>query len=137
MFNFGLIKGLKITLKKFFQKKITQKYPEEMPILPSRSHQSFAFDSEKCTSCELCARACPNSVIRVEHHRDKEGKRILDNYRMSLSYCLFCGLCIDACQTGAIKSDHNFKLVYDDKAKGNVCWKGKAEQKDETFENKV
>jgi NADH-quinone oxidoreductase subunit I len=136
MHGFGLIKGLKITLKRFVQKKITQKYPEEMPILPSRSHQSFAFYSEKCISCELCSKACPNGVIRVEYQKDEKGKRILDDYRMNLEYCMFCGLCIEVCPTAALNSDHDFKLVYEDRAKGNVCWKGKAKEKDETFANK-
>jgi NADH-quinone oxidoreductase subunit I len=126
MYGFGLIKGLKVTLFKFFEKKITQQYPEVKPSLPSRSFGSFDFIPEKCISCNICANACPNGVISVECSSGEKGKKVLDNYRMSLSYCLFCGLCIDACPTGALLSKSDFEMAYYDKKNAMMNWQGKS-----------
>lgn len=99
MFGLGILKGMGITLKRFWMPKITERYPEVMPDLPQRSKGSFTFNVDTCTSCELCSMACPNGVIKVEWHKDEAGKKRLDRYRMNLGHCLFCGLCVEACPT--------------------------------------
>ncbi len=99
MYGLGLLKGLGVSLKRFWMPKITQKYPEVQPDLPQRSKGSFKYDKDTCTSCELCSMACPNGVIKVEWHKDESGKKRLDRYRMNLGHCLFCGLCVEACPT--------------------------------------
>lgn len=128
MFGKGLIKGLKITIKKFFNKKVTEKYPEVKPSLPARSHGSFDFCAEKCIACELCANACPNRVIKVEFHKDEQGKRALDNYKMNLGYCMFCGLCIEACPTNALNSKPDFELASFSKEDAVLNWKGNTQK---------
>ena len=109
MYGFGLLKGMKITMKRFFKKKVTQQYPEVKPVLPPRSHGSFNFEFDKCIACNMCADACPNGVIRVDFNKDEKGKRVLTEYNMNLGYCLFCGLCVKACPKDAI----NFKTDFD------------------------
>lgn len=99
MYGLGLLKGLFVSAKRFWMPKITEKYPEVQPNLPPRSKGSFVYDKDTCTSCELCAMACPNGVIKVEWHKDETGKKRLDRYRMNLGHCLFCGLCVEACPT--------------------------------------
>ena len=99
MYGLGLLKGLTVSMKRFWMPKITEKYPEVQPNLPARSKGSFQYNKETCTSCELCSMACPNGVIKVEWHKDESGKRRLDRYRMNLGHCLFCGLCVEACPT--------------------------------------
>lgn len=111
MFGKGLILGLKITFKKFFEKKITESYPEVKPQLPPRSRGSFSFNAEKCISCNLCANACPNSVIKVDFVKHEKGKKILQDYKMNLAYCLFCGLCVEACPTSALNFNTDFELA--------------------------
>ena len=34
MFGFGILRGLTVTLKRFWMPKITEKYPEVQPALP-------------------------------------------------------------------------------------------------------
>ena len=116
MYGLGLLKGLGVSLKRFWMPKITEKYPEVQPNLPERSKGSFKYNKETCTSCELCSMACPNGVIKVEWHKDESGKKRLDRYRMNLGHCLFCGLCVEACPTSPKSID--FKTDF---ALG--CWR--------------
>jgi NADH-quinone oxidoreductase subunit I len=122
MYGFGLLKGLKITMKRFFKKKVTQQYPEVQPNLPPRSHGSFKFDFDKCIACNMCADACPNSVIRVDFTKDEKGKRVLQKYNMSLGYCLFCGLCVKACPKDAINFSTEFHMSCYDIGDSSYYW---------------
>jgi NADH-quinone oxidoreductase subunit I len=123
MLGFGIVKGLRITMKRFLQKKITQQYPEVKPNLPSRSHGSFGFDFDKCISCNLCANACPNGVIRVDSKKDASGKKVLKQYNMNLGYCLYCGFCTKACPTKAVYFKTDFDTVCYNKADTIYRWK--------------
>lgn len=135
MIGEGLVKGLKITLKRFFAKKITIQYPEEMPNLPSRSHGSFILYPEKCIACGLCVNACPNGVIKLDSFRNEENKKVLENYKMSLGYCLFCGLCVEACPTDAINFKTDFEIAGFSRDDTVFCWAGNAQKKETTAES--
>lgn len=111
MLGIGLVKGMRITMKRFFKKKVTVQYPEVKPKLPSRSHGSFGFDFDKCISCNMCADACPNGVIKVDFVKNDAGKRTLQEYDMNLAYCLFCGLCTKACPTKAVHFETEFDMA--------------------------
>jgi NADH-quinone oxidoreductase subunit I len=123
MFGSGIVKGLGVTMKRFFAKKVTIQYPEVKPNLPSRAHGSFAFEFEKCISCNMCADACPNAVIRVDFTKDEKGKRMLQQYNMNLGYCLFCGLCVKACPKDAVYFKTDFDMVCYDKTDAVYVWK--------------
>lgn len=110
MFGTGLIKGLYVTAKRFLSRKVTEQYPDVLPNIPQRSHGSFGFDADKCIACNICADTCPNGVIRVEFFKDQKGKKVLENYKMSLGYCMFCGLCVNACPKDAIYFKTDFDL---------------------------
>jgi NADH-quinone oxidoreductase subunit I len=101
MFGEGLLKGLEITLGRFFGKKATVQYPEEKITMFPRYHGRFQLDVDKCIACGLCANACPNKVIQMERVKvDK--KQYLTKYVMRIEYCLFCGLCVEACNKDAL-----------------------------------
>lgn len=129
MYGFGLVRGMGITMKRFFMKKVTQQYPEVKPNLPPRSHGSFGFDFDKCISCNLCANACPNGVIRVDTTKDEKGKKVLEQYNMSTGYCLYCGLCVKACPTSAIYFKTDFNTICFNKEDTILRWKKRAEEK--------
>jgi len=109
MFGTGLIKGLVITGKEFFTKKVTVEYPDEIYPLPDRYHGKFSFNQESCISCGMCVRACPNKVITLESETVARKKRLL-NYQMDIKYCLFCGFCVEACPTKALGFLKDFEL---------------------------
>ena len=110
IYGSGLFKGLYVTAKRFLSKKVTQQYPEVQPSLPQRSRGSLGFDVDKCISCNLCADACPNGVIKVDFFKDEKGKKILENYAMNMGYCMFCGQCVEACPKSAIYFKKDFDL---------------------------
>lgn len=128
MLGIGLIKGMRITMKRFLKKKVTVQYPEVKPKLPPRSHGSFGFDFDKCISCNMCADACPNGVIKVDFVKNDTGKRTLQEYKMNLGYCLFCGLCTKACPTKAIHFETEFDLVCYHRKDTIYKWKKKTHE---------
>jgi NADH-quinone oxidoreductase subunit I len=127
---FGIVKGMGITAKRFFKKKVTVQYPEVKPKLPPRSHGSFNFDFDKCISCNMCADACPNGVIRVDFNKDEKGKRVLEQYNMNLGYCLFCGLCVKACPKDAINFKTDFDMVCYEKDDTIYRWSKRVKEHD-------
>lgn len=110
MFGQGLLKGLQITWREFFNKKVTILYPEQRPPLPPRFHGSFRLDAEKCIACGICAGACPNKVIKLDSVREGK-KRRLTSYVMYMQYCLFCGLCVESCNQDALHFTQDFELA--------------------------
>ena len=66
--GFGLVKGMGLTLVRFFQPKATIKYPEVKPDVPPkfRGRLQLLYDewgTIKCETCFQCAQACPIECI--------------------------------------------------------------------------
>jgi len=102
VFGKGLLEGLGITFKRMVGPNITEFYPEEKPNLPTRVRSSMKLDKSKCISCNMCAMACPNSVIKLTSEKNEANKKVLKSYQMDVGRCLFCGMCTEACPTKAI-----------------------------------
>lgn len=120
MIGRGLAKGMGITLRSIFQKKVTQMYPEVKPTLPPRTRSSMSLNVPKCISCGLCANACPNNVITLKSEKDENNKKVLTGYTMNTGRCLFCGLCTEACPTKALQNTTEFEnAVYN---KQDLIW---------------
>ena len=51
--------------------------------------------SDKCTSCDTCADACPSEAIS-----EGEGKYVIDP-----DLCVDCGVCVDECPVEAISAE--------------------------------
>ncbi len=120
MIGKGLAKGLGITLRTMFKKRITEMYPEVKPTLPPRTRSSMALEVPKCIACGLCVNACPNNVITLKSVKDENNKKVLSQYVMNTGRCLFCGLCTEACPTKALKTTTEFEnAVYN---KEDLTW---------------
>ncbi len=105
----NLLVGLSVTTKYFLSMKTnTQQYPEEKLPLPvrSRSMIKLIYDGEKdqfnCVACMMCAKACPNSCIKLEGVRGADGKRRVTTFKLDFSTCIFCGYCVEACGFDAL-----------------------------------
>jgi len=110
----AILGGMWITIKHFFRKKATIKYPEEQrefaPVY--RGMHVLKRDengAERCTACGLCAVACPAEAITMESAERKPGEEHLYReekyakiYEINMLRCIFCGLCEEACPKESI-----------------------------------
>ena len=116
----SLIKGMEVTGKELFTKKVTEQYPENRAELkiPERFRATlqFIYDEEgyhKCIACKTCERNCPNGTIQVITRMvdlpNGKKKMKLDKYMYDLGSCTFCGLCVSTCPTDAIEFSNDFE----------------------------
>jgi len=120
IYLWNIAKGMAITLRHFFKKKVTVSYPEEKrPFSPVfRGIQVLNRDEEgreRCTACGLCAVACPAEAITMEAAERKPGEENLyreekyaARYEINMLRCIFCGLCEEACPKDAIYLSETF-----------------------------
>ena len=97
-----LIKGLALTGKYAFSRKITVQYPEEKtPISPRfrglHALRRYPNGEERCIACKLCEAVCPAMAITIESAQREDGTRRTTRYDIDLTKCIFCGFCEESC----------------------------------------
>ena len=99
-------------LKKDVRASASIQYPNERREYPARyrgRHRLTLDDSGdiKCTSCFLCATACPARCIYIEaaEHSDPNVEKFPDRYEIDTLLCIYCGYCVEACPVDAIRMD--------------------------------
>ena len=102
-----LLKGLGVTGRYFFRKKITVQYPEEKtPISPRfrglHALRRYANGEERCIACKLCEAVCPALAITIESEEREDGTRRTTRYDIDLFKCIYCGFCEEACPVDSI-----------------------------------
>ena len=110
----AILQGLGITIRHFFRKKPTIRYPEvQRPLSPVfRGLHILKRDDEgreRCTACGLCGVACPAEAISMVAAERQKGEEALYReekyaavYEINMLRCIFCGLCEEACPKEAI-----------------------------------
>lgn len=87
-------------------------YPNERRAYPERyrgRHRLTLYpDGDlRCTSCFLCATACPAKCIYIEaaEHGDSNTEKFPHRYEIDTLLCIYCGYCVEACPVDAIRMD--------------------------------
>jgi NADH-quinone oxidoreductase subunit I len=91
---------------------VTTQYPEERKVygIGYRGAHRLTLKpdgSVRCTSCFLCATACPAKCINIEagEHPDPTVEKYPVRYEIDTLQCIYCGMCVEACPCDAIRMD--------------------------------
>ena len=122
----AILSGISITIKHFFKKGATVRYPETKREISEvwRGQHVLKRDekgAERCTACGLCAVACPAEAITMVAAERTKGEEKLyreekyaSTYEINMLRCIFCGLCEEACPKQAIYLTTSKKIVQAD-----------------------
>ena len=111
-----LMKGLAVTGRHLFSRKITVQYPEEHTPQSARFRGLHALrrypnGEERCIACKLCEAICPAQAITIEAEPREDGSRRTTRYDIDMTKCIYCGLCEEACPVDAIVEGPNFEFA--------------------------
>jgi NADH-quinone oxidoreductase subunit I len=112
-----ILRGLRTTFGKIFEKKITRQYPEEP--LPknevTRGQPRLVVNDDghlACVSCGLCEAACPAYAITIDGHEvDRPIEREPEHFQIDMLRCILCGFCEEACPKDAIFMSSELELA--------------------------
>ena len=116
IFLIELLRGMKLTLKMFFSRKVTINYPYEKGPLSVRFRGEHALrrypsGEERCIACKLCEAICPAQAITIEAEPREDGSRRASRYDIDMTKCIYCGYCEEACPVDAIVEGPNFEFA--------------------------
>jgi NADH-quinone oxidoreductase subunit I len=109
-----LLKGMALTGRYMFARKITVQYPEEKTPLSPRFRGLHALrrypnGEERCIACKLCEAVCPAMAITIESTQREDGTRRTTRYDIDLTKCIFCGFCEESCPVDSIVETNIFE----------------------------
>ncbi|XP_065856462.1 NADH dehydrogenase [ubiquinone] iron-sulfur protein 8-A, mitochondrial [Euphorbia lathyris] len=116
LFLTEMVRGLSLTLKYFFEKKVTINYPfEKGPLSPrfrgEHALRRYPTGEERCIACKLCEAVCPAQAITIEAEEREDGSRRTTRYDIDMTKCIYCGFCQEACPVDAIVEGPNFEFA--------------------------
>jgi len=106
-----LLRGLALTGRYVFQRKITVQFPEEKTPQSPRFRGLHALrrypnGEERCIACKLCEAVCPALAITIESEVRAGNTRRTTRYDIDLTKCIFCGFCEESCPVDSIVETH-------------------------------
>jgi NADH-quinone oxidoreductase subunit I len=117
---FELVKGLMVTGRHLFARKITIQYPEEYTPMSPRFRGLHALrrypnGEERCIACKLCEAVCPACAITIESEERADGTRRTTRYEIDLFKCIYCGFCEESCPVDSIVETRNFEFHFENR----------------------
>lgn len=124
-----LLKGMSVTGRYLFARKITVQYPEEKTPLSPRfrglhAQRRYANGEERCIACKLCEAVCPALAITIDVTERDDGTRRTSRYDIDLFKCIYCGFCEEACPVDAIVETEIFEYHFENRGE-NIMTKDK------------
>ncbi|MEZ5479191.1 MAG: NADH-quinone oxidoreductase subunit NuoI [Thiolinea sp.] len=115
-----LLKGMRVTGKYLFERKVTVQYPEQKtPLSPRfRGHHAlrrYPNGEERCIACKLCEAVCPALAIKIELQERPDGTRRTTRYDIDMFKCIYCGFCEEACPVDAIVETDLFEYHFENR----------------------
>ncbi len=122
---FELLKGMALTGRHLFRRKITVQFPEEKTPMSPRFRGLHALrrypnGEERCIACKLCEAVCPALAITIESQARADGTRRTTRYDIDLTKCIFCGMCEESCPVDSIVETHI--LEYHGEKRGDLYY---------------
>lgn len=114
------MKGMSVTGRHLFARKITVQYPEEKTPKSPRFRGLHALrrypnGEERCIACKLCEAVCPALAITIESEEREDGTRRTTRYDIDLFKCIYCGFCEEACPVDAIVETHIHEFHFENR----------------------
>ncbi|MBX9961869.1 MAG: NADH-quinone oxidoreductase subunit NuoI [Burkholderiales bacterium] len=122
---FELVKGMALTGRHMFARKVTVQFPEEKTPQSPRFRGLHALrrypnGEERCIACKLCEAVCPALAITIESDQRADGTRRTTRYEIDLTKCIFCGFCEESCPVDSIVETRIFE--YHGERRGDLVY---------------
>ena len=113
-----LFRGMRLTGRYLFARKVTVQYPEERTPLSPRFRGLHALrrypnGEERCIACKLCEAVCPALAITIESEQRADGTRRTTRYDIDLFKCIYCGFCEESCPVDSIVETSHFEFAFE------------------------
>jgi len=120
-----LARGMALTGRHFFARKVTIQFPEEKtPASPRfrglHALRRYPNGEERCIGCKLCEAVCPALAITIDTAEREDGTRRTTRYDIDLTKCIFCGFCEESCPVDSIVETHI--LEYHGERRGDLYY---------------
>src|SRR4030067_1841254 len=120
-----LFRGLALTGRYLFARKITVQFPEEKTPMSPRFRGLHALrrypnGEERCIACKLCEAVCPALAITIESEQRADGTRRTTRYDIDLTKCIYCGFCEESCPVDSIVETQVFE--YHGEQRGDLVY---------------
>ena len=114
LFLRGTFRVMSVTLRNFFRRPTTVRYPQEKRPIPAQWRGggfALTYDpatmEENCIGCRLCEYICPSQIISVtlrkgEPRQNGKGATYAGTFLLDYQACMQCELCVQVCPTDAI-----------------------------------
>src|SRR5665648_946235 len=117
---FELVKGMMLTGRYLFARKITVHFPEEKTPQSPRFRGLHALrrypnGEERCIACKLCEAVCPALAITIESEQRDDGSRRTTLYEIDLFKCVYCGFCEESCPVDSIVMTRNHDYHFENR----------------------
>lgn len=120
-----LLKGMSLTGRYLFARKVTVQYPEEKTPQSPRFRGLHALrrypnGEERCIGCKLCEAVCPALAITIDTEPRDDGTRRTTRYDIDLFKCIYCGFCEESCPVDSIVETRHFEFHFENRGENII-----------------